>query len=106
MKGPRKQAGEPDEMETFLKKPTIHTSRNIPTRAKKSLAVAVCLFVLGCVCLYLFFLSLITDIDLNGGRWFLCVFGCLSIPSAIYTFYIAWNAWNRVEGYYWPQIFF
>ena len=93
-------------METFIKRNTAASQTNIPGPAKKSLIVAALLLVLGCVCLYLFLLSLVSDIDLNGGRWFLLMFGLMSIPSALYTFYVAWNVYNHVPGYSWPQIFF
>ena len=100
----KNMAGPSEEFESLIKKE--RNSQSIPFRAKKSLLTAGLLFILGCVCLGMFIDSFMSGTDYNGGKWFLGVFGCLSVLSALYTYTLAWKIYNREEGYYWPQLFF
>jgi hypothetical protein len=47
-----------------------------------------------------------TVLPLNAhSRWPLFIFGVLSLPSGVYTLYLAYLIYHREPGYYWPMIF-
>ena len=79
----------------------------IPTKAIKSIIIAIFLVIVGIACL-IFLMFSFTDVmyyAFHDHRLMLFIIGIVTIPCGGYTLIIAFNCYKNVKGYNWTMIF-
>ena len=86
---------------------TLKVTPKIPSKAIKSIIVAILLVLLGFTCLVLLVLTYTGSMYYAFGehRFMLFSIGLLTISYGSYTLYIAYNCYHMVKDYRWPMLF-